>query len=102
LRRFLFKTTVEQEAATSADRATYPTRGQKEDRGRIGVGGLIAEPGWHDEEVLIAAAEDGTAPASSAGTSLENKPKIYSSIFIPIQAGWNRSGNKQKHNIFNR
>jgi len=54
---------VEQEAATSADWAAYPTRDLKEDRGRIGVEGLIAEPGWHDEEVLIAAAEDGTEPA---------------------------------------
>ena len=61
MRRFLFKTTVEQEAATSADRAAYPTRGLKKDRGRIGAAGLIAEPGGHDEEVLIAAAEDGTS-----------------------------------------
>ena len=47
----------------SEGKAKILIRGLKKDRGKIGVEGLIAEPGWRDEEVLIADAEDGTEPA---------------------------------------
>jgi hypothetical protein len=47
----------------SEGKAGIPTKGLKEDRGRIDAGGSTAEPGWREEEVQIAAAEDGTETA---------------------------------------
>ena len=61
--KFLFRTTGEPEAARSEGKAKHPTRGLKEDRDKIDVADLIADPGRRDEEAQIADAEDGTEPA---------------------------------------
>lgn len=61
--KLLFRTTGEPEAARSEGKAKNPTRGLKEDRGKIGAGDLIAGPGRRDEEAQIADAEDGTETA---------------------------------------
>ncbi len=61
--KLLFRTTGAPEAARSEGKAKNPTRGLKEDRGRIGDEDLIAGRGWRDEEAQIADAEDGTEPA---------------------------------------
>jgi len=102
VRRPLFKTTVEQEPAKSEDKTRNPTEGLKEDRGKIGAVGLIAEPGWRGEEALIADAEGGTETVLNAGTFSGNRLKAYSSIFNLIKTSRNRRGIKQQYNILNQ
>ena len=61
--KLLFRTMGEPEAARSEGKAKNPTRDLKEDRGKIGVADLIADPDWRDEEAQIADAGDGTDTA---------------------------------------